>query len=77
MNEIIKKNYDPNNFIYKIIEVLPNYIILNDKLIHMFKSKYEFTDLNQKVFTINSLASIFEYFESLRWNEIKKNILPD
>ena len=77
MNEIIKENYAQNHSIYKIIESLPNYIILNDKLIQMFKSKYEFLDQNSNVFTINSLVSIFEYFESLCWNEIKKNILPD
>ena len=77
MNEIIKQNYDQNHFIYKIIETLPNYIILNDKLVNEFKSKYEFMDPQQKVFTVNSLVSIFEYFESLCWNEIKKNILPD
>ncbi len=77
MNEIIKENYDQNHFIYKIIESLPNYIILNDKLVQMFKSKYEFNDPILKVFTINSLVSIFEHFESLCWSEIRKNILPD
>ena len=77
MNEIIKENYDQNHFIYKIIEALPNYIILNEKLKNVFKEKYQYSDPNNKVFTINSLVSIFEYFESLCWNEIKKNIPPD
>jgi len=77
MNEIIKENYDQNHFIYKIIEALPNYIILNEKLKNVFKEKYQYSDPNNKVFTINSLVSIFEYFESLCWNEIKKNVPPD
>ena len=33
--------------------------------------------MNEKIFTINSLVSIFEYFEALCWPEINKNILPD
>ena len=77
MNEIIKENYDENQFIYKIIESLPNFIILNEKLKNLFKTKYEFSDPKLKIFTLNSLVSIFEYFESLCWNEIKKNIPAD
>ena len=76
MNEIIKENYDQNHLIYKIIENLPNYIILNDELIKLFKSKYEYNP-EEKVFTINSLVSIFEYFEALCWTEMQKNILID
>ena len=77
MNEIVKQNYDQEHFIYKIIENLPNYIILNENLKNLFKTKYEYADPKQKIFTINSLVSIFEYFESLCWNEIKNNIPPD
>jgi len=77
MNEIIKENYDQNHFIYKIIENLPNYIILNEKLKDLFKEKYQYADPNKKIFTINSLVSIFEYFESLCWNEIRKNVPLD
>ena len=77
MNEIIKENYDQNQFIYKIIESLPNFIIINEKLKNLFKSKYEYADPQQKIFTLNSLVSIFEYFESLCWNEIKKNVPID
>ena len=76
MNEIIKENYNQNYLIYKIIESLPNYIRLNEKLVLFFKNKYEYYS-EEKVFTINSLVSIFEYFESLCWKEIKKNILDD
>ena len=36
MNEIIKENYDQNQFIYKIIESLPNFIIINERLKNLF-----------------------------------------
>ena len=76
MNEIIKENYDQNYLIYKIIESLPNYIILNNELVKLFKNKYEFNP-EEKIFTINTLVSIFEYFEERCWKEIQKNILID
>jgi hypothetical protein len=76
MNEIIKENYDQNHLIYKIIESLPNYIILNDELVKLFRSKYEYNP-EEKIFTINTLVSIFEYFEALCWKEMQKNILLD
>ena len=76
MNEVIKENYEQTHLIYKIIEKLPNYIILNDKLVKLLKNKYEYNP-EEKAFTLNSLVSIFEYFESLCWKEIKKNILID
>jgi len=76
MNEVIKENYEQTYSIYKIIEKLPNYIILNEKLVKLFKNKYEYNP-EEKAFTINSLVSIFEYFESLCWKEIKKKILED
>ena len=76
MNEIIKENYDQNHLIYKIIESLPNYIILNKELVKLFKSKYEYNP-EEKIFTLNSLVSIFEFFEGLCWKEIQKNIQPD
>ena len=75
MNEIIKENYEKNHLIYKIIENLPEYIILNPQLIKMFKDSFEFG--NAQVFTIDSLVSIFEHFEALCWKAMKKNILPD
>jgi len=76
MNEIIKENYNPDHLIYKIIEKLPDYIILNEKLKNLFKSKSIYNN-EEKSFTISTLVSIFEYLETLCWNEIKKNILPD
>ena len=76
MNEIIKENYEQNHLIYKIIESLPNYIILNKELVKLFKSKYEYNP-EEKIFTLNSLVSIFEFFEGLCWKEIQKNIQPD
>ena len=76
MNEIIKENYDQNHLIYTIIKERPNYMVLNEQLVEFFKNKYEYF-MNEKVFTINSLVSIFEYFETLCWKEIKNNVLPD
>ena len=76
MNEIIKQNYEQNHLIYKIIETLPPYIILNQALVKMFKEKYEFF-MEEKILTINSLVSIFEYFEALCWKDIQNNILMD
>ena len=78
MNEIIKENYNQDVLIYDIIEKLPNYIILNKELVNLLKNKKDYY-MNEKVFTINSLISVFEYFEALCWNQIKdeKNILDD
>ena len=42
----------------------------------MFKEKYEFY-MEEKILTINSLVSIFEYFEALCWKDIQNNILVD
>ena len=42
----------------------------------LFKSKYEF-NREEKIFTLNSLVTIFEYFESLCWKEMRKRILVD
>ena len=33
--------------------------------------------MEEKIFTVNSLVTIFEYFESLCWKDIKNNILED
>jgi len=33
--------------------------------------------MEEKVFTINTLVSIFEYFEALCWDDIKKDVLLD
>ena len=76
MNEILKENYNKNYLIYKVIESLPKYIILNEELVKLFKSKYEYNP-EEQAFTINTLVSIFEYFEALCWKEMQKNILFD
>ena len=76
MNEILKENYNQNYLIYKVIESLPKYIILNEELVKLFKSKYEYNP-EEQAFTINTLVSIFEYFEALCWKEMQKNILFD
>ena len=74
MNQILKENYEKNCKIYEIIKSLPNYIIINDNLLNLFRNKYE---ENEDIFSLNSLVSIFEYFEAICWKEINKNILPD
>ena len=76
MNEIIKENYPQNHLIYNIIKSLPKYkyIILNEELIKIINNTNT-EDINS--FTVNSLVSIFEYFEDLCWNEIKKYIPPE
>ena len=76
MNEIIKENYDQDTLIYDIVEKLPNYIILNQELVNLLKRTKELY-MDEKVFTINNLVSIFEYFEALCWPQINQNILED
>ena len=75
MNEILKENYNQNYLLYDIIEKLPKYIILNEQLIKLIKNRY--SEHKENSFTINSLFSIFEYFEDLCWDEIQKNIPLD
>ena len=76
MNEIIKQNYNQEHLIYVIIEAIPKFIVLNPIFVKFFKEKYELY-MEEKIFTINTLVSIFEYFEALCWDEIKKDVLPD
>ena len=76
MNEINKQNYEQEYLIYKIIETLPGYIILNQELVKMFKESKDIY-IEKKIFTVNSLVPIFEYFEALCWKDIKTNILED
>ena len=76
MNEIIKENYDQETLIFDIIEKLPNYIILNKELVDLLRRTKE-QYMNEKIFTINSLVSMFEYFEALCWPQINQNILED
>ena len=61
MNEILKENYNQNYLLFDIIEKLPKYIILNEQLIKLIKDRY--VEHKEKSFIINSLFSIFEYFE--------------
>ena len=77
MKEIIKENYEQDYSLYKIIEKLPKYIILNEELISLFKKYNNNNDKNCKLFSVNSLVGIFDYFEALCWDEIKKHIPPD
>ena len=77
MNEILKENYEQNYLIYNIIKnSLPNYVKLNEELLKLISEKHS-QSKNNKSFTVNSLVSIFEYFEDLCWEDIKKYIPPD
>ena len=75
MKEIINDNYSQNEIIYDIIQKLSKYIKLNQELIQFLK---EHKDLgNKDAFTVKTLVPIFEYFEKLCWEDIKKKVLPD
>ena len=74
MNEILKENYEQNYLIYDIIQKIPKYVILNEELIKLIENSY---NNSKESFTINSLVSIFEYFEELCWEDIKKYIPED
>ena len=78
MNEIIKENYNSSTLIYNIIDNLPKFVVINQKLVQLLKDKYQF-DIEQKLnyFSIDCLVPFFEYFESLCWEEISQNILKD
>ena len=67
-----KENYNPKTSVYKIITALPDYIIINEDL-KIFFSRFD----ERKIFSIDCLISIFEIFEALNWEEIKKYILID
>ena len=64
INYIIKDYYDPNTLISQIVNSLPNLIIPNQSLKDFFKEK----------FAVNSILSIYEYFELLCWDQIKISI---
>ena len=76
MNQIIKENYPKDKLLYQIIEKLPKYVILEQKLVDFFKTQYEYY-YELKLFTVNSLIPIFDYFEALCWKDMKKNIPID
>jgi hypothetical protein len=76
MNQIIKENYPKDKLLYQIIEKLPKYVILEQKLVDFFKTQYEYY-YDLKLFTVNSLIPIFDYFEALCWKDMKKNIPID
>ena len=76
MKEILKENYEQDYLLYEVIEKLPNYIRLNEELINFFKKYYDYK-LNKKLFSVNSLIGIFDYFEALCWFEIQNHIPPD
>ena len=61
MNEIIKDNYEQNHLIYKIIEKLPNYIILNGEFTKLLKNRIN-KNPEDKCFSVNALVSIFVFF---------------
>jgi hypothetical protein len=76
MNQIIRENYPKNQKIYDIIGSLPKYIILEPKLVQFFKIQHEYY-YESELYTVDSLISIFDYFEALCWKDMKKNIPID
>jgi hypothetical protein len=76
MNQIIKENYEKNQLIYTIIERLPKYIQLEPKFVQFFQNQYQYY-YEFDLFTVNSLISIFDYFEALCWKDMQKNIQID
>ena len=76
MNQIIKENYPKDILLYQIIEKLPKYVILEQKLVDFFNKQYTYY-YDLKLFTVNSLIPIFDYFEALCWKDMKKNIPID
>ena len=73
MNQIIKENYEKDKILYTIIERLPKYIQLEPILVDFFRGQYQYY-YEQNLFTVNSLISIFDYFEALCWKDMIKNI---
>ena len=64
MNYIIKDYYNPNILISQIIDSLPKSSLSNQKIKDFFKNK----------FSINTILSIYEYFELLCWDQIKNSV---
>ena len=64
INYIIKDYYEQNILISQIINSLPNSAVSNKTFKDFFKDK----------FSINSLLSIYEYFELLCWEQIKCSV---
>ena len=75
MKLILKENYEPKELIFKIINDLSEYITINEQLKKMFKDAHEY--FMDEIFSIDCLVSIFEYFESLCWQDMKQYILQD
>ena len=75
MKEIINDNYSQNEIIYDIIEKFSKFIKLNQELVQFLKKHKDLG--NKNAFTVTTLVPIFEYFEKLCWDDIKKNVLPD
>ena len=74
MKQVIIDNYAPNKLIYEIINNLPPFTILNDEFKTLLRNEYE---NNRKTFALDTLITIYEYFESLFWEETKKHIPED
>ena len=73
MNQLIIDNYDQNKLLGDVIRNLPNFIIINDDLKNLLQNNY---GANNDIFKINTLVSMYEYFENYCWEENKKHIPP-
>ena len=76
IDRIIKENYNPDELLYEIIENFPSYIDIDKKLNIFLKKNIEFYK-DEKLFTTDSLITIFEIFEALCWKEISRQICFD
>ena len=74
MKQVIIDNYAPNKLIYEIIKNFPPFTNLNYDFITLLRNEYE---NNRKTFALDTLITIYEYFESLFWEETKKYIPED
>ena len=73
MNQLILDNYDPEKYLFEIINNLPHFIIINEELKELLGIGFGF---DKKTFKINTLIPMYEYFENLCWKEMKKQISP-
>ena len=71
MNQMIKDNYDPKKSLLEIIMDLPDYLCINEA----FKAfVWKSSENNENFFSIDCLITIYEIFEALIWDDIKKNL---
>ena len=76
LDTIKEENYNPEKALYNIIISFPTYIPINEQLQNFLKETYE-NYCDEKLYSINCLISLFEIFEALCWESLKKVINID